>query len=264
MALRSRGYDACMGRGETRRRLRRGVIPTTIRGCLFDLDGVLTKTARVHEAAWKRMFDDFLREREGESFRPFEHDEYLRYVDGRLRLDGVRRFLESRDIALPEGSPADTADMDTVHGLAARKNGYFLDALRRDGVEVYAESVQFVEAVRAAEFRTAVVTASRNCSEVLEAAGLVGLFEVQIDGNVAHREGLRGKPEPDTFLAAARALGLSAAASAVFEDAEAGVEAGRRGAFGWVVGVDRTGNAKALRERGADIVVGDLGELLED
>lgn len=254
-----------MGQGEHRRALRRDAIPAGIRACLFDLDGVLTKTARVHEAAWKRMFDDFLRERcAGTAFRPFEHDEYLRYIDGRLRLDGVRRFLESRGIQLPEGTPDDPPEANTVHALGTRKNRYFLDTLRRDGVDVYPGSVRFVEVAHDAGYRTAVVTASRNCDAVLEAAGLSGLFEVQVDGNVAQRDGLRGKPEPDTFLAAARALGLSPAASAVFEDAEAGVEAGRRGGFGWVVGVDRSNHAQALRDHGADIVVKDLGEFLED
>lgn len=243
--------------------VRQDVMPRGIEACLFDLDGVLTQTARVHESAWKRMFDDFLRERHGESFRPFSHADYINHVDGRLRLDGVGMFLRSREIELPEGTPADSPEADTIHGLGARKNGYFLGVLRRDGVEVYPASVRFVETVRREGFRTAVVTASRNCSEVLTAAGLDGLFEVQIDGNVAHRDGLRGKPEPDTFIAAAKALNVSVAASAVFEDAEAGVRAGRNGNFGWVVGVDRTGNATGLREAGADIVVEDLGELLE-
>jgi beta-phosphoglucomutase family hydrolase len=241
------------------------VLPDGITACLFDLDGVLTQTAKVHAAAWQRMFDDFLRsrsERTGEPFRPFElPDDYLRHVDGKLRLDGVRSFLGSRGIELPEGSADDPPTAETVHGLGTRKNDDVVAILHRDGVEVYESSVRFVEAVRDAGLRRAVVSASKNCREVLVAAGIEELFEVRVDGIVADERGLRGKPAPDTFLAAAELLGVEPAHAAVFEDAAAGAEAGRAGGFGWVVGVDRGGNSEALRAGGADIVVTDLAEL---
>lgn len=244
------------------------VLPANISACLFDLDGVLTQTAKLHAAAWKQMFDDFLLDRSrqtGESFRPFEvTTDYVQYVDGKLRPDGVRTFLASRGIVLPEGSPADPTAALTVHGLGTRKNDLVLELMRRLGVDVYVGSVRFVEAVRAAGLRRAVVSASKNCAEVLTAAGLADLFEVRVDGLVAGELGLRGKPAPDMFLAAAAALGVAPAQCAVFEDAIAGVEAGRAGSCGWVVGVDRVGQAAALHRNGADIVVADLAELLEE
>ena len=242
-------------------------LPGGISACLFDLDGVLTQTAKIHAAAWKQMFDDFLRERaeqRGEPFEPFDRPtDYDEYVDGKPRLDGVRSFLESRGIELPMGSPTDPPEAETVHGLGTRKNELVLELIREQGVEPYEGSVRFVEAVRDQGLRRAVVSASTNCRDVLAAAGIEHLFEIRIDGVVAEREGLAGKPAPDTFLAAARALGAEPAEAAVFEDALAGVEAGRAGAFGWVVGVDRTGQADALQRRGADVVVEDLAELLE-
>ncbi len=242
-------------------------LPDAITACLFDLDGVLTQTAKVHAAAWKEMFDGFLREwaeRTGEPFRAFDRPtDYDEYVDGKPRLDGVRSFLESRGIELPMGSPADPPEAETVHGLGTRKNELVLELIREQGVEPYHGSVRFVEAVRERGLRRAVVSASTNCRDVLVAAGIEHLFEVRVDGVVAEREGLAGKPAPDTFLAAGRAFGVEPAQAAVFEDALAGVEAGRAGAFGWVVGVDRTGQAEALRRRGADVVVQDLAELLE-
>ena len=241
-------------------------LPAAISACLFDLDGVLTQTAKVHAAAWKQMFDAFLLERSGqtgEPFRPFEiATDYAEYVDGRLRQDGVRAFLASRGIELPEGAADDPPTALTVHGLGTRKNDLVLELIRRDGVEVYAGSVRFVEAAREAGLRRAVVSASKNCREVLAAAGIEPLFEVRVDGIVAADAHLRGKPAPDMFLAAAEALGAAPAHCAVFEDAVAGVEAGRAGGFGWVVGVDRVGQAEALRRCGADRVVGDLGDLL--
>jgi beta-phosphoglucomutase family hydrolase len=242
-------------------------LPDTIRACLFDLDGVLTKTAVVHAAAWKEMFDEFLRRRSeqtGEELVPFDaKGDYDRFVDGKPRYDGVRSFLASRGIELPEGSPDDPPDADTVAGLGNRKNDLVLALLRRDGVEAYEGSVRYVEAVREAGLPCAVVSSSANTQEVLQAAGLERLFELRVDGLTARAESLKGKPAPDTFLAAARKLGIEAAAAAVFEDALAGVEAGRAGSFGYVVGVDRTGQAEALREHGADVVVQDLSELLE-
>jgi beta-phosphoglucomutase family hydrolase len=242
-------------------------VPARISACLFDLDGVLTQTAKVHAAAWKQMFDAFLLDRSrqtGEPFRPFEiATDYVDFVDGKLRQDGVRSFLASRGITLPEGAPDDPATALTVHGLGTRKNDLVLDLIQRDGVEVYEGSVRFVEAVRNAGLRRAVVSASKNCQAVLAAAGIEDLFEVRVDGIVAEAKRLHGKPAPDMFLAAADALGVDAAHCAVFEDAVAGVEAGRGGGFGWVVGVDRVGQTVALRSHGAQVVVGDLSELLD-
>ena len=244
------------------------VLPAGIAACLFDLDGVLTQTAKLHAAAWKEMFDAFLLERSrqtGEPFHPFETaSDYAEYVDGKLRQDGVRAFLASRGIVLPEGSPDDPPSAPTVHGLGTRKNDLVLELIRGRGVDVYEGSVRFVEAVRDVGLRRAVVSASKNCREVLAAAGIEHLFEVRVDGSVAAEANLRGKPAPDTFLAAAAALGVEPARGAVFEDAIAGVEAGRAGAFGWVVGVDRVGQAAALRRHGADTVVADLSELLAE
>jgi len=241
-------------------------LPSAIRACLFDLDGVLTQTAKVHAAAWKQMFDDYLRARAartGEPFVPFDafHD-YDEYVDGKPRYDGVRSFLASRGFTLPEGDPNDPPSAETVAGLGNRKNELVLALIHRDGVEAYDGSVRYVHAVREAGLHRAVVSSSANCREVLAAAGIEDLFEVRIDGVVAEREHLHGKPAPDTFLAAARALGVEGSQAAVFEDALAGVAAGRAGHFGFVVGVDRTGQAEALRAHGADLVVSDLAELL--
>jgi beta-phosphoglucomutase family hydrolase len=242
-------------------------LPDDTRGCLFDLDGVLTKTAKVHDAAWKQMFDDFLRDwsrRTGQPFVPFDPvADYDKYVDGKPRLDGTRSFLASRGIELPDGSEDDPPDAETVHGLGNRKNQIVLQRIRTDGVEAYEGSVRYVRAVRDAGLRRAVVSSSANAHDVLVAAGIEDLFEVRIDGVVAEQEHLRGKPAPDTFLAGARALGLEPRAAAVFEDALAGVAAGRAGGFGCVVGVDRAGQADELREHGAYVVVTDLAELLD-
>jgi beta-phosphoglucomutase family hydrolase len=242
-------------------------LPDGTRACLFDLDGVLTKTAVVHNAAWKEMFDAYLQERSrrtGEPFVPFDPGrDYDEYVDGKPRADGTRSFLASRGIELPEGSDDDPPSAETVHGLGTRKNEIVLRRIREDGVEAYESSVRYVRAARDAGLRRAVVSSSANCRDVLIAAGIEDLFEARIDGVVAGREHLRGKPAPDTFLAAARALGLGPQAAAVFEDALAGVEAGRAGSFRFVVGVDRTGQADALKKHGADIVVTDLAELMD-
>jgi beta-phosphoglucomutase family hydrolase len=242
-------------------------LPSGINACLFDLDGVLTQTAKVHAAAWKEMFDAFLREhaqRTGAPFEAFDRPtDYDEYVDGKPRLDGVRSFLASRGIDLPMGSPSDPPDAETIHALGTRKNDRVLELIREQGVQPYEGSVRFAEAAREAGLRRAVVSSSTNCQDVLVAAGIDHLFEARVDGVVAEREHLAGKPAPDTFLAGARLLGVEPSAAAVFEDALAGVEAGRAGHFGWVVGVDRSGQAEALRKRGADVVVDDLAELLE-
>jgi beta-phosphoglucomutase family hydrolase len=242
-------------------------LPDGIEACLFDLDGVLTQTAKVHAAAWKQMFDEYLEDRArrtGEELAPFDagHD-YAEYVDGKPRYDGVRSFLAARGIELPEGDPGDPPSAETVQGLGNRKNELVLALLKRDGVEPYEGSVRYVHAVREAGLQTAVVSASANCKEVLEAAGIEDLFEVRIDGIVVEQRHLRGKPAPDTFLTAAKELGVEPAEAAVLEDALAGVEAGRAGNFGFVIGVDRTGQRDALLEHGADVVVSDLAELLE-
>jgi beta-phosphoglucomutase family hydrolase len=241
-------------------------LPAGVRACLFDLDGVLTKTAKVHAAAWEQAFDEFLKRRSdagGEAFVPFDPvKDYERYVDGKPRYDGVQSFLEARGIELDEGSADDPPDARTVHGLGNRKNEIVQQMIARDGVETYDGSVAYVRAVRRAGLATAVVSSSSNTHEVLEATGITDLFDAVIDGVVADREHLRGKPAPDTYLAGARAVGVEPAQAAVFEDALAGVEAGRAGHFAIVVGVDRLGQADALREHGADVVVSDLDELL--
>ena len=241
-------------------------LPATIEACLFDLDGVLTQTAKLHAAAWKEMFDAFLQaraERTGDTFRSFDAvADYDEYVDGRPRLDGVRAFLASRGIELPPGHASDPPDAETVAALGARKNALVLRMARRSGVEAYEGSVTYVRAAREAGLQRAVVSSSANCREFLAAAGIDDLFEKVVDGNVRAHEHLQGKPAPDTFLFAARELGVDPAGAAVFEDALAGVDAGRNGRFGYVVGVDRAGQAAELRAHGADIVVDDLAELL--
>ncbi|MBO0681704.1 MAG: beta-phosphoglucomutase family hydrolase [Candidatus Dormibacteraeota bacterium] len=242
-------------------------LPEQVTACLFDLDGVLTQTAKLHAAAWKQMFDDFLRrraERTGEPFVPFDEvTDYDQYVDGKPRYDGVRSFLASRGVELPQGQPSDPPDAETVDGLGNRKNDLVLDLIRTRGVEPYPGSVRYVHAARDAGLRRAVVSSSANCRDVLAAARMDDLFDGVVDGVVTEREHLRGKPAPDTFLAGAHLLGVDARQAAVFEDALAGVEAGRAGAFGLVVGVDRAGQAVALRQHGADLVVSDLAELLD-
>ncbi len=242
-------------------------LPEHVRGCLFDLDGVLTKTAQVHDAAWKQMFDDFLRERAsqtGQPFVPFDKvTDYDEYVDGKPRAQGTKSFLASRGIDLPDGRGDDPPGAQTIAGLGNRKNAIVLRLMREHGVQTYEGSVQYVKAARDAGLRRAVVSSSTNCAQVLAAAGISDLFEQRIDGIVAEHQHLQGKPAPDTFLAGAKALGLRPAEAAVFEDALAGVEAGHAGGFGYVVGVDRVGHgqAGALKEHGADVVVQDLSEL---
>ena len=243
-------------------------LPDNVRACLFDLDGVLTATAKVHAAAWKEMFDEYLRERAagtGEDFVAFgEKDDYDAYVDGKPRFDGVRSFLASRGIELPDGKPDDPPSAETIHGLGNRKNEIVLRMIHEQGVEAYPGSRRYLEAAREAGLRRAVVSSSTNCRDVLAAAGIDEFFEARIDGIVAERDHLKGKPAPDTYLAGAQALEVTPNAAAVFEDALAGVEAGRAGGFACVVGVDRAGQADALREHGASVVVQDLAELLAD
>jgi beta-phosphoglucomutase family hydrolase len=232
---------------------------------LFDLDGVVTRTARLHAAAWAELFDEFLGRRvgpAGEPVRPFDSTaDYLAYVDGKPRHEGVRSFLAAREITLPEGDPTDGAEAETVHGLGGRKDALFMDRLRRDGVEVFASTVELIRALHARGVKTAVVTSSRNGREVLRAAGLEALFAARIDGLDAQALGLKGKPHPDPFLKAVELLGVDPGRAVVIEDAVSGVEAGCRGGFGLVVGVDRGGNREALAAHGADVVVADLGEL---
>ena len=242
-------------------------LPEGTLACLFDLDGVVTKTALVHAAAWKQMFDAFLREyaaETGTEFVPFDQvREYDRYVDGKPRLDGTRSFLRSRGIELPEGNPDDPPGAHTINGLSTRKNALVLEMIDKMGVEVYDGSVRYIRRVREAGLHTAVVSSSANTVQVLNVAGIADLFDARIDGVIARQRGLAGKPAPDTFLAGAQELGVPPARAAVFEDALAGVAAGRAGHFGLVVGVDRTGQAEELAEHGADIVVQDLEELLD-
>ncbi|WLQ37644.1 beta-phosphoglucomutase family hydrolase [Streptomyces castrisilvae] len=236
-------------------------LPEDIQACLFDLDGVVTRTAVVHAAAWKATFDAFLRERDGEDFRPFTDSDYDQYVDGRPRADGVRSFLASRGIELPEGTPDDPPDTRSVNGVGNRKNGLLLEKIRTDGVEPYEGTLRYIDAVRAAGLATAIVSSSANTRDVLHAIDAERLFDVRIDGVVARDRNLPGKPHPDTFLAAARDLGFEPSRAAVFEDALAGMDAGRSGHFGFVVGVDRVGQTDALYAHGADRVVKDLAEL---
>jgi len=242
------------------------LLPEHFDAVLFDLDGVLTDTAKVHAACWQRMFDEYLRQRadrRGEPFVPFDREaDYRRYVDGKPRYDGVRSFLAARGIELPDGVPDDPPGRETVCGLGNRKNELVHEVLASEGVTVYDGSRRLLRQLQSLGIRTAVVSSSRNCAVVLQAAGLAGDFERRVDGEVAARLGLAGKPAPDTFLEAARQLGVEPSRSAVIEDAFSGVQAGRAGGFGLVIGVARHGEAEALRRHGADIVVADLAELL--
>lgn len=241
-------------------------LPDAIGACLFDMDGVLTQTAAVHAKAWAEAFDTLLRRRAqagGPAFVAFDPKaDYTAHVDGKPREDGVRDFLASRDITLPEGTPEDPPTAETIRGVGNAKNIKLLEVLARDGVAVFEGSVRFLHAARDAGLRTAVVSSSANTVAALTSAGLLELMEERVDGTTIASEGIPGKPAPDTFLLAASRLGLEPAACAVFEDALAGVQAGRAGNFGWVVGVDRAGQREALLEQGADIVVDDLAELL--
>jgi beta-phosphoglucomutase family hydrolase len=241
-------------------------LPEAVHACLFDLDGVLTDTASVHTKAWKVMFDRFLKQRaeqSGQPFVPFDPvDDYLKYVDGKKREDGVRSFLASRGIELPDGDPDDSGDKDTVYGLGTRKNDAFQETLHTDGVKVFDGSRRYLEKVTAAGLATAVVSSSANTRQVLEITGLDKFIQQRVDGVTLREEHIAGKPAPDSFLRAAQLLDVAPAAAAVFEDALSGVAAGHAGHFGYVVGVDRVGQADELRSHGADVVVTDLGDLL--
>lgn len=240
-------------------------LPDDVEVLLFDLDGVLTETATLHAAAWKEMFDEFLARwcaDHGEPYAPFTMRDYILHVDGKQRADGVRSFLASRGIRLPEGDPGDDPSVATVHGLGNRKNGVIQLIIRERGVQPFEGARRYVEAARAAGLRRGVVSSSANASAMLEASGMDRLFDSVVDGNTAVREHLAGKPAPDMFLAGARRLGAGPERAAVFEDAIAGVQAARRGGFRYVVGVGRGGHAGELLQEGADVVVGDLAELL--
>jgi beta-phosphoglucomutase family hydrolase len=241
-------------------------LPAGVRACLFDLDGVLTDTASVHRKAWKQMFDDFLRrwaEQHHTDFVPFDaDDDYFTYVDGKPRADGVRSFLASRKIELPEGDPDDGSDAETVNGLGNKKNDVFLHTVDAEGVKVFEGSRTYLEAVSKAGLGIAVVSSSANTKQVLDVTGLAKFVQQRVDGVTLREQHIKGKPAPDSYLEGAKLLDVPPAAAAVFEDALSGVEAGRAGHFGFVVGVDRVGQADALRQHGADVVVTDLADLL--
>jgi trehalose-phosphatase len=232
---------------------------------IFDLDGVITKTAKVHAAAWKELFDKFLQQlarRQGQEFKPFNIDQdYRQYVDGKPRYDGVKSFLDSRGLKLPYGDPGDGPDQETVCGLGNKKNKLFHEHLQADGVEVYEHAPDFLQKLRQNGFKTAIVSSSKNCTAVLEAVGLLRQFDAQVDGIESEKFGLKGKPDPDIFLEAARRLGVDPRRAIVMEDAIAGVQAGSQGGFGLVIGVDRVGHAKELEANGANLTVQHLGEI---
>ncbi|WP_285502307.1 beta-phosphoglucomutase family hydrolase [Actinokineospora sp. NBRC 105648] len=238
-------------------------LPDGVTACLFDLDGVLTSTATLHELAWKRTFDEFLAGRADGDRSPFTPKDYTTYVDGRPRADGVRTFLTARGIDLPEGAPDDPPDRATVNGVGNRKNEALLGLIDERGIQPYPGSVAYLNAAHDAGLKIAVVTSSANGEHVLEVAGLTSFVQARVDGVTIVEDGLRGKPAPDSFLAGARKLGVEPAQAAVFEDALSGVEAGHAGGFGYVVGVNRADQADELRAHGADIVVDDLAELLD-
>jgi beta-phosphoglucomutase family hydrolase len=259
--------QSCSPGAEPRPGPRFAITPERFDAVLFDLDGVLTSTAEIHASAWKRMFDEYLRRRadaRGEPFRPFDiASDYRLYVDGRPRYEGVRQFLDSRGIKLPKGTPDSPPDEESVCGLGNRKDALVHEAIDAGRVQSFPGSIEFARLVRRQGMKTAVVTSSRNCTVVLKAAGIDDLFDTQVDGRTIEDEGLPGKPAPDSFLRAAERLGVAPARAVVIEDAIAGVQAGRDGKFGLVVGVDRHGDADALCRNGAHVVVNDLSELIQ-
>ncbi|WP_265445390.1 beta-phosphoglucomutase family hydrolase [Flexivirga meconopsidis] len=238
-------------------------LPDTITTCLFDLDGVLTDTASVHRTAWKQMFDEYLKAKDGNDFQPFTDDDYNRYVDGKPRQDGVRDFLTSRHITLPDGDPDDEPAKETVWGLGNRKNALVQSTIKKDGVTVYEGSRRYLQLAQQAGLRRIVVSSSANTAMVLEVTGLGEYVEGRVDGVTLAEQDIKGKPAPDSFLAGAKLAGATPDQSVVFEDAVSGVQAGRAGKFGYVVGVDRVDHADELRKNGADVVVQDLAELID-
>lgn len=239
-------------------------LPNAIRACLFDLDGVLTSTADLHMQAWKETFDEILQQRSGGDFSPFTEHDYATYVDGKPRLDGVRAFLSARSIDVPEGSPDDTAGTWSVYGIGTAKNERALQAIAAGDVLPFPGSLRYLEAAAGANLPIGVVTSSANAAAVLDSAGLSRFVQERVDGITIRDEGLRGKPAPDSFLLCAQRLGVNPTEAAVFEDAQAGVQAGKTGGFGYIIGVDRADQATALRTHGADVVVEDLAGLLEE
>jgi beta-phosphoglucomutase family hydrolase len=241
------------------------MVPHFFTAVIFDLDGVITKTALVHSAAWREMFNDYLKYREkkyGEPFREFTHvNDYLPYIDGKLRYEGIKSFLESRGIRIPYGDPSDDPGQETICGLGNKKNNFFNRVLKRDGVEIYESTVTFIRKLRNEKIKTGVASSSKNCRAVLERAGILGLFDTRVDGDVSTRIGLKGKPEPDIFIKACENLGSSPDFTVIVEDAVSGVQAGRNGGFGLVIGIAREGNSDELKKNGADIVVKDISEL---
>jgi beta-phosphoglucomutase family hydrolase len=233
-----------------------------ISAIIFDLDGVVTSTAKLHFAAWKKMFDEYLEKKSGRgNFRPFEESDYLRYVDGKPRYDGVKDFLVSRKIRLPQGTSDDSPDSETVCGLGNRKNKYFLEIINKEKPKVYQTSVDFIRSIRGKGMKTAIISSSRNCAQVLRVTGTDILFDARVDGTDLESLNIPGKPDPAMFLEAAKRIGVIPERDAIVEDSLAGVEAGRRGNFGLVIGVARSGDGKRLKERGADVVVSDLKDL---
>jgi alpha,alpha-trehalase len=250
----------------TQKKTYRSISRSSYEAVIFDLDGVITKTAKVHAAAWKRLFDDFLeakrREDDSDRYAPFDiQRDYRRYVDGKPRYDGIKSFLDSRDIRLPFGNPDDEPGKETVCGLGNRKNEIFHGLLEEKGVEVFPSTLELIRSLRSNQIQTGIVSSSKNCGAVLKVTGITNLFDVKVDGNDAEDLKLEGKPAPDIFLEAAKQLGVSAERAVVVEDAESGVQAGRQGGFGLVIGVDRDDNRKSLLRNGADCVVKDLSEI---
>jgi len=228
---------------------------------ILDMDGVITQTVKLHMKAWKETFDNFLEKRDGTGFQPFETRDYKIHIDGIPRFDGVRKFLKSRQIELPEGGPEDTDDEVSIHSIGMTKNKVFRDLMETEGIEVFPDTFEMIEKWKNAGKKLAVISSSRNCELIIESAGLTDMFEVRVDGETLKQENLKGKPEPDIFLRASELLGVSPDQAIVIEDAILGVEAGKKGGFYLVVGVARDGEEKDLEEAGADIVVKELTEL---
>ncbi|MEX2593279.1 MAG: beta-phosphoglucomutase family hydrolase [Anditalea sp.] len=235
----------------------------SFKGAIFDMDGVITKTAKIHARAWKGLFDDFLKGIQGEEYEPFDiEQDYKRYIDGKPRLEGISSFLVSRDISLEEGNPESEASLDTIHGLGKRKNESFLQLLEKEGAEVYLDTIEVVKRWKG-KMKLAVISSSKNCKHIMESAGVLDLFDIRVDGITSEKKNLKGKPEPDIFFEASKLMGIEPAHCLVFEDAIAGVKAGKKGEFGLVIGVARDGEQEALINSGADFVVESLENIDE-